>query len=158
MNCAIIPAQHVVVKAVGLAAICSYKNNCEVQYMKILKSAVIAFSLAAAMGSFSTAAVAEAGRTSYKPLDNINMVLERITTAETAINNGAEDAEVAALIKKAADISEEINANDKVARDNSKVRQHLKAAISSAKAANLQESKEHLAKARAGTEALKKLL
>lgn len=126
--------------------------------MKILKSAVIAFSLAAAMGSFSTAAVAEAGRTSYKPIDAINGVLERITAAEAAINNGAEDAEVAALIKKAADFSEEINANDKVARENSKVRSHLKAAITAAKAANLQESKEHLAKAKAGIDGLKKLL
>lgn len=126
--------------------------------MKILKSAVIAFSLAAAIGSFSTAAVAEAGRTSYKPLDAINEVVTRITTAETAINNGAEGAEVAALIKKASDFSEEINANDKVARENQKVRGHLKAAITSAKAANLQESKEHLAKAKQAVEGLKKLL
>jgi hypothetical protein len=126
--------------------------------MKILKSAVVAFSLAVAMGSFSTAALAEAGRTSYKPIDAINGSIERLVAAETAINNGAEDAEVAALIKKAADFSEEINANDKVSRDNSKVRGHLKAAISAAKSANLQESKEHLAKAKAGLEGLKKLL
>ncbi len=126
--------------------------------MKILKSAVVAFSLAVAMGSFSTAALAEAGRTSYKPIDAINGSIERLVAAENAINNGAEDAEVAALIKKAADFSEEINANDKVSRDNSKVRGHLKAAIASAKSANLQESKEHLAKAKAGLEGLKKLL
>ncbi|WP_347988434.1 hypothetical protein [Methylomonas sp. AM2-LC] len=126
--------------------------------MKILKSAVIAFSLAAAMGSFSTAAVAEAGRTSYKPIDAIKGVLERIAAAETAINNGAEDADVAALIKKASDFSEEINANDRVARENSKATKHLKAAIASAKAANLQESKEHLAKAKEVIESLKKLL
>lgn len=126
--------------------------------MKILKSAVVAFSLAVAMGSFSTAAVAEAGRTTYKPIDAINGSLERIAAAETAINNGAEDAEVAALIKKAADFSEEINANDKVARENSKVRGHLKSAISSAKSANLQEAKEHLNKAKEGMNGLKKLL
>lgn len=126
--------------------------------MKILKSAVVAFSLAVAMGSFSTAAIAEAGRTSYKPIDAINGSIERLVAAETAINNGAEDAEVAALIKKAADFSEEINANDKVSRENSKVRGHLKSAISSAKSANLQDSKEHLAKAKAGLEGLKKLL
>lgn len=127
--------------------------------MKILKSAVIAVSLAAALGSFSTAAVAEAdkGRVAFKPIDAINGTLERIAAAEAAINNGAED-EVAALIKKAADFSEEINANDKVARENSKVRGHLKAAIAAAKTANLQESKEHLAKAKAGMEGLKKLL
>ncbi|MEY4719144.1 MAG: hypothetical protein RL563_1762 [Pseudomonadota bacterium] len=126
--------------------------------MKILKSAVVALSLALAMGSFSTAAVAEAGRTTYKPIDAIKGSIDRLEAAETAINNGSEDAQVAALIKKAADFSEEINANDKVARENSKVRSHLKAAISSAKSANLQEAKEHLAKAKAGLEGLKKLL
>lgn len=128
--------------------------------MKILKSAVVAFSLAMAMGSFSTSAVAEAdkGRVAFKPIDAINGSIERLVAAETAINNGAEDAAVAALIKKAADFSEEINANDKVSRENSKVRGHLKAAITAAKNANLQESKEHLAKAKAGLEGLKKLL
>ncbi|QWF70721.1 hypothetical protein KEF85_15580 [Methylomonas paludis] len=126
--------------------------------MKILKSAVIAFSLAAAMGSFSTAAVAEAGRTSYKPIDAIKGVQERIATAEAAINNGADGTEVAGLIKKASDFAEEINANDKVSRENSKALKHLKAAIASAKAANLQESKEHLAKAKEVIEGLKKLL
>ena len=126
--------------------------------MKILKSAVIAFSLAAAMGTFSTAAVAEAGRTSYKPIDAIKGVQERISAAEAAINNGADGNEVAGLIKKASDFAEEINANDKVARENSKALKHLKAAIVSAKAANLQESKEHLAKAKEVIEGLKKLL
>ena len=126
--------------------------------MKILKSAVVAFALATAMGSFSTAAVAEAGRTSYKPIDVANGVIERISAAETAINNGAEDAEVAALIKKASDFSEEINANDKVARENSKSLKYLRAAIAAAKSANLQEAKENLAKSKATIEGLKKLI
>ena len=126
--------------------------------MKILKSAVVAFALATAMGSFSTAAVAEAGRTSYTPIDVANGVIERISAAETAINNGAEDAEVAALIKKASDFSEEINANDKVARENSKSLKYLRAAIAAAKSANLQEAKENLAKSKATIEGLKKLI
>lgn len=128
--------------------------------MNILKSAAIAFSLTLTLGSFSTAAVAESdpGRVSHRPIDAVNGVLERITAAEQAINNGAEDAEVVALIKKAADFSEEINANDKVSRENSKVRGHLKNAVAAAKKANLQEAKEHLATAKAGTEGLKKLL
>jgi len=126
--------------------------------MKILKSAVIAFSLAAAMGSFSATAVAEEGRTTYRPIDVINGIQERIADAVTAINNGAEDAEVAALIKKASDFSKELNANDKVDRENSKVKGHLKAAIASAKSANLQDSRDHLAKAKETAEGLKKLL
>lgn len=128
--------------------------------MKILKSAVIAFSLATALGSFSTAALAESdpGRISYKPIDVIKEIGERITAAETAINNGVEGDDVAALIKKASDFTKELNANDKVARATEKVRNHLKAASASAKAANLQESKEHLSAAKAGTAALKELL
>jgi hypothetical protein len=128
--------------------------------MKILKTAAVAISLALTLGSFSTSAVAEAdkGRTAYKPIDAINGVLERITAAEHAINNGAEGDEVVALIKKAADFSEEINANDKVSRENSKVRTHLKNAIMAAKKADLQEAKQHLATAKQGTEGLKKLL
>lgn len=126
--------------------------------MKILKSAVIAFSLAVAMGSFSTAAVAEAGRTHFKPLDAVKAVQDHIAAAEAAINNGADSAEVAAHIKKAADTCEEINANDKVSRENSKVIKHLKAAGVSAKAANSQEAKEHLAKAKEVLENLKKMI
>lgn len=126
--------------------------------MKILKSAVIAFSLAVAMGSFSTAAVAEAGRTHFKPLDAVKGVQDHIAAAETAISNGAPGAEVAAHAKKAADTAEEINANDKVSRENSKVLKHLKAAQASAKADNFQETKEHLTKAKEVLENLKKLI
>jgi len=128
--------------------------------MKILKSAVVAFSLTVAMGAFSTTAVAESdpGRVSYKPVDVINGVVERISAAEAAINNGAEGDDVVAAIKKAADFIKELNANDKTAREADKVRGHLKAAITAAKAANLQESKGHLATAKQGAEGLKKFL
>ncbi|MGY6277450.1 hypothetical protein [Methylomonas sp. MgM2] len=128
--------------------------------MKIFKSAAIAFSLTVAMGSFSTSAVAESdpGRISYAPVDVINEVSNRIDAAVTAINNGAEDADVAALIKKARDFTKELNANDKVARETAKVRNHLKAAEAAAKTANLTEAKEHLATAKQANEGLKGLL
>lgn len=128
--------------------------------MKILQSAAIAFSLTVAMGSFSTAAVAESdpGRVSHAPINVINEVSGRIDAAVQAINNGAEDADVAALIKKARDFTKELNANDKVARETAKVRTHLKNAEASAKTANLQEAKEHLAKAKELNEGLKGLL
>ena len=128
--------------------------------MKILKSAAIAFSLTVAMGSFSTSAVAESdpGRISYAPIDVINEVSSRIDTAVTAIDNGAEDAEVAALIKKARDFTKELNANDKVARETAKVRQHLKNAEKAAKTADLTGAKEHLGAAKQANEGLKGLL
>lgn len=126
--------------------------------MKILKSAVIAFSLAVAMGSFSTAAVAEAGRTTYKPLDAAKGVQDLISKAEAAANSGTNGEDLAALIKNAADFSEEINANDRVARENSNVAKHLKAAIKAAKANNAQESLAHMAKAKESLEKLKSLI
>lgn len=128
--------------------------------MKILKSAAIAFSLAVAMGSFSTAAVAESdpGRVSHAPSDVIKEVNSRIDEAVNAINNGAEGDEVAALSKKARDFTKELNANDKVARETARVRDHLKKAEASAKAANLQEAKEHFQKAKEVNANLNKLL
>ena len=128
--------------------------------MKILKSAAIAFSLTVAMGSFSTAAFAESdpGRVSHAPADVINEVSSRIDAAITAINNGAEDAEVAAIIKKARDFTKELNANDKVARYTAKVRNHLKDAEKAAKTADLTGAKEHLGVAKQANEQLKGLL
>ena len=128
--------------------------------MKILKSAAIAFSLTVAMGAFSTAAVAESdpGRVSYSPSDVIKEVSARIDAAEAAINNGASAEETAALIKKARDFTKELNANDKVARETAKVRDHMKAAEKSVKEANSSEAKVHLQKAKEVNEGLKKLL
>lgn len=126
--------------------------------MKILKSALVAFSLAIAMGSFSTAAVAAEGRTHFKPIDAVKLVGDHINAAEAAINNGATGAEVAAHIKKAADSCEEINANDKVSRETSKVIKQLKASLASAKADSLQETKDGLEKAKQLLENVKKLI
>lgn len=128
--------------------------------MKILKSAAIAFSLTVAMGTFSTAAVAESdpGRVSHAPADVIKEVDGRIDAVMTAIANGAEGDEVAALSKKARDFTKELNANDKVARETAKVRDHLKKGESAAKAANLEEAKGHFQKAKEVNLSLKGLL
>lgn len=128
--------------------------------MKILKSAAIAFSLTVAMGAFSTAAIAEsdAGRVTHSPASVIKEVSTRIDAAITAINNGAEDAEVAALIKKAQDFTKELNANDRVARETQKVRNHMKDAIKAAKTANLAEAKVHLEQAKKVNETLTGML
>jgi len=128
--------------------------------MKIFKSAAIAFSLTVAMGSFSTAAVAESdpGRVSHAPADVIKEVSSRIDAAIAAINNGESADEVAALSKKARDFTKELNANDKVARETAKLRDHLKAAEKSVKEANSTEAKAHFEKAKEVNESLKKLL
>lgn len=113
--------------------------------MKILKGAVVAFSLAIAMGTFSTAAEAcESGRTCYTPKQAIKLVEDGIKSAQQAISNGSQAEEVADLIKKALDYSKEINANDVVDRNRTKANNHLKAAIKSAKEGKLTETEEHL--------------
>lgn len=128
--------------------------------MKILKSAAIAFSLTVAMGSFSTAAVAESdpGRVSHAPGEVIKEVSSRIDAAAAAIDNGSSPDDINALIKKARDFTKELNANDKVARETAKVRDHMKAAEKSVKEANSSEAKAHLQKAKESNEGLKKLL
>lgn len=127
--------------------------------MKIFKSAAIAFSLTAAMGSFSTAAVAsEDGRTVYAPIDVINEVSSRIDAAAAAAASGADSAEVAALSKKARDFTKELNANDKVARETAKVRTHLKKAEKAAKSGDMQEAQTHFQNGKQANEGLKSLL
>lgn len=128
--------------------------------MKIIKSAAIAFSLTVAMGSFSTSAVAESdpGRVSHSPQNVIKEVDSRIDEALAAANNGASADDVAALSKKARDFTKELNANDKVARENEKVRNHLKNAEKACKGGSIEEAKEHFQKAKAANASLKSLL
>lgn len=127
--------------------------------MKILKSAVVAFSLAITMGTFSTAAVAyEEGRLSFTPVDAINMVVERAQAAKAAMAAGTDAQEVADLIKKASDASKEINANDVVDRNRQRANQHLKKARSAAKKGDLEGAALHLDKGIEGFEALRGML
>lgn len=128
--------------------------------MKILKSAVVAFSLAVAMGSFSTTALAacESGRTCFTPKQAIQIVEENIKAAQAAIGAGHTAEDVADLIKKASDASKEINANDVVDRNRAKANNHLKAAFKAAKDGNLTETTEHLNAGAKGFAELHKML
>ncbi len=127
--------------------------------MKILKSAIVAFSLALSLGSFSTSAVAcEAGRTCYTPEQAIDMVLQNIKSAMDAIDSGSEGEVVAALIKSASDASKEINANDVVDRNRQRANGILKKARKEAKKEQLQVAEEHLKQAKKKFEALKGML
>jgi len=127
--------------------------------MKILKSAVVAFSLAIAMGSFSTTALAcESGRTCYTPKQAIKLVEDNIKAAQAAVASGSQAEDVIDLVKKALDYSKEINANDVVDRNRSKANNHLKAAIKAAKEGNLTETTEHLNAGEKGFAALNGML
>ncbi|WP_031434250.1 hypothetical protein [Methylomarinum vadi] len=127
--------------------------------MKILKSAIVAFSLAVSMGAFSTSAVAyEEGRLSYTPLNAINMSVEKAQAAKAAIGAGADAQEVADLIKKASDATKEINANDVVDRNRQRANSHLKKARRAAKKGDLEAASAHLDKGIKGLEALRGML
>lgn len=88
--------------------------------MKLLKSAIVAFTLTLAMGSFSTTAVAcEDGRQCIGNVEAINGVLDNIDAAKKAIADGADEKSILKIIKKAKDWTKEIN-SEKVDRKKQK--------------------------------------
>lgn len=127
--------------------------------MKLLKSAVVALSLALSLGTFSTAAVAcESGRTCFGPEQAIDLVLGRIAESMKAINDGVDASTVAGLIKSASDAKKEINANDLVSRHSQRANGHLKKARKAARKDDLVSATAHLEKAEKAFEGLKKYL
>ena len=97
--------------------------------MKLLKSAVIAASLALSLGSFSTAVVAcEDGRTCFGPEQAIDIYVGKIAESMKAINDGADSEAIEKLLKKTVSLKKEINASDIVARFASKSAKHVKKA------------------------------
>jgi len=127
--------------------------------MKLLKSAIVAFSLALSLGSFSTAVVAcETGRTCFGPMQGIDMVLGHIGMAIKAVDDGANGPTVNAHVKAALRASKEINANDKVDVARSRANAHLKKARSAFRKSEMQTGEDHLGMAEKAFTGLKKLL
>ena len=127
--------------------------------MKLLKSAVVAASLALSLGSFSTTAVAcEDGRTCYGPEQAIDIVSGHIGEAIKALDAKEGSHEILMHIKAAKDGSKEINANDKVDVARGRAVQHLKKARSAIKKGEMQEGEDHLGQAEKGFARLKTLL
>ena len=127
--------------------------------MKLLKSAVIAASLALSLGSFSTAAVAcEDGRTCFGPEQAIDISVGHIAEAIKVADKKSGKQEVLMLIKKAKDSSKEINANDVVDRKRQRAVGHLKKAKSALKKDDFQGAEDHLGAAEKGFTELKSFL
>ncbi len=83
--------------------------------MKLLKSVLVAASLALSLGSFSTTAVAcEDGRTCVSFGQAVSMIDEHIGMAIDAIEQEHDTATILKHIKQAKDLSKEINENDQV--------------------------------------------
>lgn len=127
--------------------------------MKLLKSAIVALTLALSLGSFSTTAVAcEDGRTCFGPEQAIDLVLGRIAESMKAINDGASADDVQKIIRSAMNAKKEINASDIVSRFAQKANKNLKKARKAAKNDNLVEATEWLEKAEHGFNGLKSKL
>jgi len=127
--------------------------------MKLLKSAVVAASLALSLGSFSTAAVAcEDGRTCFGPEQAIDITAGHVAAAIKAADDKSGKDEVLALIKKAKDSSKEINANDVVDRKRQRAVGHLKKAKKALKSDDFQSAEDHLGAAEKGFVELKSFL
>jgi len=127
--------------------------------MKLLKSAVVAVSLALSLGSFSTTAVAcEDGRTCFGPAEAINITLGHIAEAIKLLDAKEGKHEILRHIKAAKDSSKEINANDKVDVARGRAVAKLKKARSAIKKDKMQEGEDFLGEAEKGFSALKGLL
>lgn len=113
--------------------------------MKLLKSAIIAFSLTLSLGSFSTTAVAcEDGRTCFGPTEAIDIVLGHIAMAMKSVENGDNGPTVNAHVKEALSASKEINASDKIDVARGRANAHLKKARSAFKKSDMQTGEDHL--------------
>jgi hypothetical protein len=130
--------------------------------MKLLKSALLAFSLALSLGSFSTAAVAcEDGRTCFGPAQAIDIVLGHIAVGMKSVENGenGENGPAAiAHVKAALRASKEINVSDKIDVKRAKANGLLKKARSAFKKADMQGGEDYLGKAEKAFIDLKRMI
>jgi hypothetical protein len=119
--------------------------------MKLLKSAVVATTLALSLGSFSaTADVCLGMACMYNKMtaaEGIDATLGQVNEALKAINDKAGDDVIIANIKEALAVSKEINANDKVDRNRNRANDSLKKARAAVKDGDLVKATELLKEA-----------
>ncbi len=119
--------------------------------MKLLKSAVVATTLALSLGSFpATADICLGMACMYNrmtPLEGIEATVGQVTKALKAINDKAGDDVVITDIKDALAVSKEINANDKLDRNRNRANDYLKKARKAVQDGDLIEATEHLKEA-----------
>jgi ribosomal protein S20 len=100
--------------------------------MKLLKSAVVATTLALSLGSFSAEAEVCLGMACMynrmTPAEGIDATVGQVTKALIALNDNAGVDVVINDIKEALKLSKEINANDKLDRNRNRANDYLKKA------------------------------
>src|SRR5664279_866982 len=116
--------------------------------MKLLKSAVVATTLALSLGSFSTTAEVCLGMACmYNKMtaaEGIDATLGQVNEALKAITDKAGDDVIITNIKEALAVSKEINANDKVDRNRNRANDSLKKARAAVKDGDLAKATENL--------------
>ena len=129
--------------------------------MKLLKSAVVATTLAISLGSFSTTAAVCLGMACMynrmTPIEGIDATLGQVTEALEAIqlrdSGGAagsdkdSDDVIINNIKDALKLSKEINANDKLDRNRNRANDYLKKARVAVQEGDLNKATENLKEA-----------
>ncbi len=119
--------------------------------MKLLKSAVVATTLALSLGSFpATAEICLGMACMYNrmtPLEGIDATVGQVTKALIALNDKAGDDVVINDIKEALKLSKEINANDKLDRNRNRANDYLKKARSAVQDGDPVKAAEHLKEA-----------
>ncbi|NOT84857.1 MAG: hypothetical protein HOP02_08790 [Methylococcaceae bacterium] len=141
--------------------------------MKLLKSAVIATTVALSLGSFSTTAVAVCLGMACMynhgtPLENINATVAKVaetlkivkTRTSSGLASGDKESDELIInnIKEALKLTKEINANDKVDRNRNRANDSLKNARTAVKAGDLAKATVLLAEAETRFEELKGML
>ncbi|HEY8094611.1 MAG TPA: hypothetical protein VIE65_00760, partial [Methylobacter sp.] len=119
--------------------------------MKLLKSAVVATTLALSLGSFSANAEVCLGMACMynrmTPIEGIEATVGQVTKALIAIKDNAGDDVVINDIKEALKLSKEINANDKLDRNRNRANDYLKKARAAVQDGDLVKATEHLTEA-----------
>ena len=129
--------------------------------MRLLKSAVVATTLALSLGSFSTTAAVCLGMAcmynKMTPIEGIDATIGQVTEALAAIqlrnsggaadNGKAGDEVIINNIKDALKLSKEINANDKLDRNRNRANDYLKKARVAVQDGDLTKATEDLKEA-----------
>lgn len=119
--------------------------------MKLLKSAVVATTLALSLGSFSaTAEVCLGMACMYNrmtPMEGIEATVGQVTKALIAIKDNTGNDVVIDDIKEALKLSKEINANDKLDRNRNRANDYLKKARTAVQDGDLIKATELLTEA-----------
>lgn len=121
--------------------------------MKTLKNVLVALVVSLSLGTFSTQVIAVG-----PPAVAIENVQKQIKATQDAIASGAEGDAVYQMVRKALDLSKEINASDKVSAYRSRANSHLKKARGAAKKEELQPAEEHLKKAAEAFQRMRNML